>query len=267
MRRTAFLVACGIGLLLACCAATGAQGTAPEEAGIVEKLGAQIALDSVLRDEDGNEITPRRLIDKPTILTLNYFRCAGICTPLLNGLVDTLNEIGLEPGKDFQVVTVSFDPFDTPEVAHQKRINYLKQMTRPFPPEGWRFLTGTAQATRAVTDSVGFNFKAVDDGFVHPGAIIVLTPAGIVSRYMYGISFLPADLQMAVQEAAAGNVRPTISKVLSFCYSYDPEGRRYVFSLTRLFGTVTLVLAGAYLLYLVAAGRSRRGKEKEGLSA
>ena len=262
MRRFVFLFAWSIGLLLAWRSAAGARGTPPEEAGIVEKLGAQVALDSVLRDEDGNEITLRRLSGKPTILTLNYFRCAGICTPLLNGLVDTLNEIGLEPGEDFQVVTMSFDPVDMPEVAHQKRINYLKQMTRPFPPAAWRFLTGTAQATKAVTDSVGFNFKAVGDGFMHPGAIIVLTPAGIVSRYMYGISFLPADLQMAVQEAASGNIRPTISKVLSFCYSYDPEGRRYVFSLTRLLGTITLVLAGAYVLYLVAAGRSRRGKER-----
>ncbi len=267
MKRFVLLLAWAIGALLACGVASGARGASQQEAGIVEKPGAQAALDPVLKDEDGNDIALRMLMGKPTILTLNYFRCAGICTPLLNGLATTLNEIGLEPGKDFQVVTMSFDPVDTPEVAHQKRINYLKQMTRPFPPAAWRFLTGTAQATRAVTDSVGFNFKPAGDGYVHAGAIIVLTPAGNVSRYLYGTSFLPADLQMAVQEAKLGYVRPTISKVLSFCYSYDPEGRRYIFSLTRLVGAIILVLAVAYVIYLVAAGRLRKGKEKERQSA
>ena len=267
MRRFILLLGWGIGMLIAGGMDSRALEASPQEAGIVEKPGAQAALDSVLKDEDGNDIALRTLTGKPIILTLNYFRCAGICTPLLNGLATTLNEIGLEPGKDFQVVTVSFDPVDTPEVAHQKRINYLKQMTRPFPPSAWRFLTGSAQATKAVTDSVGFNFKAAGDGYVHAGAIIVLTPAGNVSRYLYGTSFLPADLQMAVQEAKSGSVRPTISRVLSFCYSYDPEGRRYIFSLTRLVGAIILVLAAAYVIYLGAAGRRRKGKDKERQSA
>ena len=267
MRRFVLLLGWGIGMLIAGGMDSRALEASPQEAGIVEKPGAQAALDSVLKDEDGNDIALRTLTGKPIILTLNYFRCAGICTPLLNGLATTLNEIGLEPAKDFQVVTVSFDPVDTPEVAHQKRINYLKQMTRPFPPSAWRFLTGSAQATKAVTDSVGFNFKAAGDGYVHAGAIIVLTPAGKVSRYLYGTSFLPADLQMAVQEAKSGSVRPTISRVLSFCYSYDPEGRRYIFSLTRLVGAIILVLAAAYVIYLGAAGRRRKGKDKERQSA
>jgi protein SCO1/2 len=235
------------------------------DAGINEKLGAQAALDSVLKDEDGKDITLRQLVGKPTILTLNYFTCTGICSPLLNALAGALNEIGIEPGKDFQVITVSFDPSDTPEVARQKRVNYLKQMKRPFPPEAWRFLTGSAHATKAVTDSVGFNFRPAENGFVHPGAIVVLTPRGIVSRYMYGISFLPADIQMAVQEAAAEQVRPTISRVLAFCYSYDPQGRRYVLSITRLTGAATLLFAAGFVLF-VLKGRFRSKKEKARLS-
>src|SRR5512135_2863325 len=118
-----------------------AQVAGSGEAGVDERLGAQVALDTVLKDEGGNDVTLRQLVDKPTILTLNYFRCAGICTPLLNGIVDALNKIGLEPGKDFQVITVSFDPRDTPEIAHEKQINYLAQMKRAFPPRAWRFLT------------------------------------------------------------------------------------------------------------------------------
>jgi protein SCO1/2 len=245
-------------LILSATAALRAQGLTPDDAGVSEKLGAQAALDAALKDEDGKDITLHQLTTKPTVLTLNYFRCAGICTPLLNGLVDTLNQMALEPDRDYQVVTVSFDPTDTPEVAHQKRINYLKQMKRPFPPAGWRFLTGDARNTREVTDSVGFKFRAADNGFIHPGVIVVLTPKGIVSRYLYGIHFLPADLQMAIQEAARGQVRPTISQVLSFCYSYDPEGRRYVFNVTRAVGAATLLLAGGWVLYLLAAARRQK---------
>jgi protein SCO1/2 len=250
-------------------AATGAQaqGGVPGEAGVNEKLGAQVALDAVLRDEDGKDITLRQLIDKPTILTLNYFTCTGICSPLLNGLVDCFNQLGLEPGRDFQVITVSFDPSDKPEVAHQKRINYLRQMKRPFPPEAWRFLTGSAQATRTVTDSVGFIFRPAEGGgFVHPGVIVVLTAKGIVSRYMYGISFLPADMQMAVQEAAAGQIRPTISRILAFCYSYDPQSRSYVLSMTRVTGVVVLLFAAGFVLFLLK-GKPRSNKDKTGLSA
>jgi protein SCO1 len=248
-------------LLLGAGTAVRGQGSASGETGIDEKLGAQVALDSVLKDEDGKDITLRQLIGKPTILTLNYFTCTGICSPLLNALVDTFNQLGLEPGKDFQVITVSFDPNDTPEVARQKRVNYLKQMKQPFPPEAWRFLTGTAQATKAVTDSVGFNFRAAENGFVHTGAVVALTPRGIVSRYMYGISFLPADIQMALQEAAAEKVRPTISRVLAFCYSYDPQGRRYVLSITRLTGAVVLLFAAGFVLFLVK-GKSRSNEDK-----
>jgi protein SCO1/2 len=244
-------------LVLGATSAARAQGgvTAGGE-GVDEKLGAPVALDSVLKDEDGNDVTLRQLIDKPTILTLNYFRCSGICTPLLNGLADALNQITLAPGTQFQVITMSFDPSDTPEVAHEKRINYLKEMTRPFPPSGWRFLTGSAQATKAVTDSVGFYFRATDYGFDHPGVIVALTPKGIVSRYMYGIAFIPADLQMALQEAASGQVRPSISRVLALCYSYDPQGKRYVLSVTRVGGAAVLLLAGIFVIVLLK-GKAR----------
>ncbi len=243
-----------------------AQGGAAGEAGVNEKLGARVALDAVLKDEEGKDVTLRQLVDKPTILTLNYFTCTGICSPLLNGLVDALNQVGLEPGKDFRVVTLSFDPKDTPEIAFQKRINYLKQMTRPFPPDAWRFLTGSAQATKAVTDSVGFIFRESGSGFVHAGVIIVLSPGGMVTRYLYGISFVPADLQMAIQEAAAEQARPTVSRVLAFCYSYDPQGRRYVLNITRLVGAAVLVLAAGFVMFLIK-GKSRGTKEKTRLSA
>ena len=230
----------------------------PGRVGIDEKLGEQIPLDLRLVDERGQSVSLRQLIDKPTVLTLNYFRCPGICTPMLTNLAATLNKIiDIEPGKDFQVLTVSFDSRDTPQIAAGKRENYLKLLKRPFPPAAWRFLTGDNASTRALADAVGFELKKQGEDYMHPGAIVVLSPEGRVTRYMYGITFLPSDLQMAVGEASKGLVRPTISKALAFCYSYDPEGRTYVFNVTRLGGSIFMVAAGVFVAVLVFKGRRR----------
>jgi protein SCO1/2 len=174
-------------------------------------------------------------------------------------MVEVVNRMELEPGKDFKLAAISFDPRDTPEAARQKKANYLNQMRRPFRPEAWLFLTGSAQDTKAVADSAGFRYRREGDMYVHPGAIIVLTPEGVISRYLYGTDFLPADVAMAVREAARGQVRPTISKMLAFCYTYDPEGRGYVFSVTRLVGAMTLVLAGIFVV-IVVWGKARKKK-------
>jgi protein SCO1/2 len=227
--------------------------------GIEEKLGATIALTQPLRDEQGRTVTLAGLVDKPTLLTLNYFRCAGVCTPQLQGVVEVLNRTRAEPGKDFQVITVSFDPRDTPAIAARKRDNHLQVITRPMPPGAWRFLTGDPAATGALAESVGFRFRPQGEDFVHPAALIMLSPQGRVTRYMYGITYLPADLELAVLEAAAGEARPTINKMLQICFSYDPEGRRYVFSFTRLAGSLILAAAAGFVLVLVLKGR--RGKE------
>jgi protein SCO1/2 len=165
-------------------------------------------------------------------------------------VVDVLNRTRAVPGKDFQVVTVSFDPRDTPEIATQKRLNYFQEFTRPVPLPAWRFLTGGQSATKALADAVGFRFKAQNADFIHPAAIIVLSPRGQVTRYLYGVSYLPADLEMAVQEAAQGQARPTINRILSICFSYDPTGRRYVFQFTRVAALLTLVAAAGFVLVL-----------------
>ena len=238
------------------------ESVSAEGAGIEEKLGATIPLDVQLDDETGRKLSLRQLIDKPTVLTLNYFRCAGVCTPQLTDLARTLNGIDLEPGKDFQILTVSFDSTDTFEIAARKRENYLKLLKRPFPPAAWRFLTGDAASTRAVADAVGFRFTKRDETFVHPAALFILSPKGKITRYMYGITYLPSDLAMAVNEAAQGLVRPTISKALSFCFSYDPAGRRYVLNVTRIAGLVTLVFAGVFAGAVLLRGRVRSKAER-----
>ncbi|WLT31294.1 SCO family protein [Geothrix sp. PMB-07] len=252
------------GVLRGQAAPTAAPSFSPEEVGINEKLGATIPLDLELKGEDGKPVTLRQLIDKPTILTLNYFRCAGICTPQLSGVAEVVNRTKAEPGKDFQVITVSFDERDEPEVAAQKRTNYIAEITRPFPPAAWRFLTGPGATTKALADAVGFKFKRVNDDFVHAGAIIFLSPKGQVTRYMYGVTYLPADLELAAQEAARGEAQPTINKFLKFCFSYDPAGRRYVLNFTTIGATVILLAAAIFLIVITRKGRKATVKPEEG---
>jgi len=245
------ILACALALLTGLAVPAQAPAAPAADVGIDQKLGAQVPMDLVLNDENGKPVPLRSLIDKPTVLTLNYFSCAGICTPLLNGVVDVLNQVKAQPGQDFQVLTVSFDPKDTPEIALQKQTNYLHQIKRPISPAAWRFLTGSAANTKALCDAVGFKFKAQGDGFIHAGAIMLLSPSGKLTRYIYGVTFQPADLQMAVTEAAHGETRPTINQWLQFCFSYDPEGRGYVFSVTRVAATVTLLLAAGFVALLI----------------
>lgn len=233
------------------------------EVGIDEKLGQTVPLDIVLRDEGGKDVTLRSLLTKPTVLTLNYFQCAGICTPQLMAVVDVADRTGARPGTDFQLLTVSFDDRDTPAVAAEKRANYLREITRPFPREAWRFITGDAAATRRLADAVGFKFMRVGEDFVHAAALIVLSPEGKITRYMYGVTYLPVDLEMAVQEAARGEARPTINKFLSICFSYDPAGRRYVLNVTSVAAIVTILAASVFGIVLIRGGRRRNGKTQE----
>ena len=246
-------------LLLLCPAlARVTQAAAPaDEVGIDEKLGTTVPTDIELNDEAGQKVALKSLIDKPTVLTLNYFTCAGICTPQLNNLVQTLNALALEPGREFQVITVSFDPKDTAAVAAAKRTNYLRLMKRPFPPLAWRFLTGDEASTQRLMDAVGFRVKRQGESFLHAGALIILPPQGKITRYMYGITYLPADVQMAVGEAAGGLVRPTISKALAFCYTFDPAGHKYVLNVTRLAGAATLLFAAVFITVVLLKGRRR----------
>jgi protein SCO1 len=245
--------------ILVLSAVATAQMKSPANVGIDEKLGSTISLDTPLKDEDGNSVTLRQYVDKPTILMFNYFRCPGICPVLINNTVDVINRIQSVPGKDYRVIAVSFDPADTAAVAREKKANYLTRMGKPFSPDDWHFLTGSAEDTKAVADSAGFNYRQQGDMFVHPGALILLTPKGVISRYLYGTSFVPADVEIGIQEAAGGQVLPTISRALAFCYVTDPQGRGRVFSITRFVGAVTLVIAAVFVIVVLRS--KNKGRE------
>jgi protein SCO1/2 len=253
-------------LLTSALAAEAAAETRPEpplDVGVDEKLGQSVPLDLVLVDEEGERVALRSLLDKPTILTLNYFRCTGLCTPLLNGVAEMLQRTDQVPGKDFQVVTVSFDPRDDAELAGHKKENYLKQLGPAFNKNGWRFLTGDPISTKRLADSVGFRFAKRGDDYVHAGAIMVLSAEGKVTRYLYGVTFLPFDVKMAVAEASQGRTGPTIARFLKFCYSYDPAGRRYFLDITRVSAAFTILLAAGFGIALFVTRKKRRKSDSK----
>jgi protein SCO1/2 len=237
-------------------------GSVPDGAALDEKLGQAAALDIVLRDEAGKDVSLRSLVDRPTILTLNYFRCGGICSPQLNGLARAIRHTDAGPGTAFRVITVSFDDRDTAEIAAKKQSSYLGLVKRPMPPEAWHFLTGDAATTKKLADSVGYRYKKVGNDFVHPAVLVVLSPKGMVTRYMYGISYLPADVDMAVQEAKRGQVQPTIPQWLQYCFSYDPKSRGYVLSVTRLAGAFVFATAISFAAVLLLKGRKKNSEPK-----
>lgn len=268
LRRTLF-VGIGISLLFhvssvkAEYAPTKVPSEPPLDVGIEEKLGKTIPLDIMLLDEEGRRVSLRQLIDKPTLLTLNYYRCVGLCTPQLNGVAEMISRSDMTPGKDFQVLTVSFDPRDNPEIAGLKKQNYVKRFGPQFPSTAWRFLTGDPGATKQLADSVGFKFAKQGEDYVHAGAVMVLSPTGIITRYLNGVTYLPLDVKMAVREAEQGRIGPTISKILKFCFSYDPAGRKYSLNVTRVAALLTLVLAFGFVVFVAIDRKRAKRRTKE----
>ena len=232
-------------------------------AGIDEKLGEYIPKDLVLVSERGDSVRLGALIDRPTIVTLVYYTCPSVCRPLLNevsGVLGKLIELRMKPGEDYQVVTISFDEHDGPAGSARLKKEYINQLPDGFPGEAWRFLTADAATIQQFTKSVGFQFKSVGDDFAHPTTLIILSPDGKITRYLYGAEYLPLDLKMAIYEASEGRVGPTIARMLKFCFSYDPKGRKYVLNLTRVVGTGMILTLIGFAVFLGAAGR-RRARE------
>lgn len=228
----------------------------------VEQLGEYIPGDIVLRDEDGNLVDMATFLNKPTILNFVYYECPGICTPLLNEIADILGKSNLDPDKtSFQLLSVSFEPKDTPAMAKEKRANYLNQVGRPLPEETWRFFTGDEENIRRFTEAVGFGYKKAGGEYIHPGGVIMVSPERKIVRYLYGIQFLPFDFQMGVHEASQGKVTPTTARLLNFCFSFDPVGRTYVFNLARVVGSVMLLSIIFFGVFLYFTTRRSRHKE------
>jgi protein SCO1/2 len=234
------------------------------ELGIYEHLDEYISDDLVFTDELFNEVNLKEAIDKPTILCLVYYECPGICSPLMNGLAEAMEQTDINLGKEYQVFTISFNSVEKPPLARKKKQTYTKLVTHGDTENSWRFFTGDSTTIEKLLNEVGYKVKKEGNQFIHPGTLIMLSPEGKITRYLYGSTyFLPFDLKMAVVEAQQGRSGPTINKVLNYCFSYDPEGKKYVFNVTKVSGTFILLLALGLLGTLVYKGRNKNEELKD----
>ena len=249
-------------LFLASVSPAPAHEAKPGKADIAlkELLGAVIPSDITLKDESGKSVNLRDLVDRPTIVAPVYLHCAHVCSRLLTGLAEALGKVELlQPGRDYRVVTVSFDEREGPAVAREKKPNYLAAVGKPFPADAWPFLTGDSVNIRKFTDAVGFKFQRDGEDFSHPVVLIVLAPGGKVVRYLEGVTFLPFQVTMAVNEAAAGKVGTPTGRVLAYCFSYDPQQKSYVFNILKVVGTVVILTVLSFFIYLMVTSKKRRG--------
>jgi protein SCO1/2 len=239
-------------------AAPGAMPAPPtgEEPGVNERLGEVVPADIALYDSAGERVLLGALIKRPTILLPAYYGCTDICPAAISDLSGLLGRLSSVPGADYSVITVSFDENDTPYSALRKKRDYIKAIGRPFPEEGWRFLTGDKENISRLMRSLGWGLRRADDkGFSHPSALVVLSPERKIIRYIYGSGYMTAEVEMAFSEARAGTPAPTIPKALLFCFTYDPAGKRYVFDFLKVSGLGVLASAAGFLIYLTKKKR------------
>jgi len=228
------------------------------EVGIIEHLDEFVPSDIQVMNEDGDIVNLKQQIDKPTALIFVYYRCPGICSPLMDGLADVIQKSDMELAKDYQVLTIGFDPRETIDLAIKKKKNYQGLITNKNTKEGWRFFTSDSANIARVTDALGFKYIKAGVDFTHAATVIVLSPDGKITRYLNGTYFLPFEFKLALLEASKGLSGPTINKILQFCYSYDPVGQAYVLNVTRVSGTLILGLGLIIFLLLIIRKPRRR---------
>jgi len=243
---------------------TGNSTEVLKKVDIEQRLGNQIPLDLKFRDESGREVRLAEYFAKgrPVALTLVYYECPMLCNQVLNGAVGAFQALSFTAGKEFEVVTVSFDPREGPELAAKKKEAYLRRYKREGAEAGWHFLTGDKASIDALAESVGFHYVWDEQSrqFAHASAVMVATPQGRLSHYFYGIDYAPKDLRLAFVEASEGRIGSPVDSLLLFCYHYDPAAGRFapVMGVLRAAGVLTVVGLAAFILYL-----RRKSKRRE----
>ena len=242
-----------------------------KDVGIDQKLNQQVPLDLMLRDENGQTVNLGQYFGKrPVVLSLVYYSCPMLCTQVLNGMVGAFKTLSFVPGEQYEVVTVSFDPRETPALAAAKKntyVNYLPETKRTGATNGWHFLTGDEATIKRLTDAVGFRYQwdEATNQFAHASGIMVLTPEGKLAQYYYGIEYSAKDLRLGLVEASANKIGTPVDQLLLYCYHYDPATGKYgavVMNMVRLGGILTIV---AIIILLLAL--RRRGAARMPLSA
>lgn len=285
MKRNKILRQFGWALLLAASSATlaaaqgmnaGPRGTTQpppqilKSVGIEQKLDAQLPLDLKFHDESGREV---KLGDyfgkKPVVLSMVYYECPMLCGEVLNGEASVFSTLKFDIGKEYEVVTVSFDPTEGPDLARAKKRVFVERYGRPGGSEGWHFLTGSPESIKALTSAVGFNYAWDDEmkQFAHAAAIMVVKPDGKIAQYFYGVEYAPKDLRFGIVQASQGKVGTVVDQILLYCYHYDPRTGKYgavVSRVLKIGGAVTVLILGGFLIIMFRLepqqDRSGRGR-------
>jgi len=236
--------------------------------GIEQHLNEQIPPDLTFRDESGKTV---RLGDyfgkRPMILNLVYYNCPMLCGEVLSGLTSTLRVLRFDLGREFEVITVSFDPRETPQIAAEKKKQYLERYGRKGAEQGWHFLTGQQDAIAALTKSAGFQYEydAKTNQFAHTTAIMVLTPKGKIAQYYYGVEYAPKDLRLGLIEASQNKIGNLVDQVLLYCYHYDPATGKYgavIMRVVRLAGLATILSLGAFIAIMFRRDTAHTSRER-----
>lgn len=273
-RRTSWIHLLGATLLACSGARLGLaqlnNGEEPKEmagAKVVEKLNAKLPLDLHFTDDRGQEVALSDYFNKgkPVLITLNYFACPSLCTLQLNGLLDIMREQAYVPGQQFELLTISFEPLDTVEIAAAKKANYIREYGKSEAAKGWHFLTGKPEAIKALTQSVGFYYvwNPERQEWIHKAATIVCTPDGRVSRYLGGVAFSPETMRLSIVESSGGKVGSLWDQVFLSCFHYIPSEGRYVpivQNIMKLAAAVTVAVMAVLIFGLFRAEKRRRRK-------
>ena len=251
----------------------GRMESAPAELqniGIDEKSGTTLPLGLKFLDENGATVELGQYFNhkRPVVLQLSYFGCPMLCSLVSQGLVESLNELSLTMGTDYDVINVSFDPAETPRLAKLKKASFLDAYNRPAGAETWHFLTGNPPQIKQLTDAVGFRYKWVDSSkqFSHPAALILLTPDGKVSRYLYGVKFDSRTLRLSLVEASEGKIGTSVDRFLLTCFHYDSYAGKYTpiaMGMMRVAGVITVLAIGTVITVLIVRERRRQRREAE----
>jgi protein SCO1/2 len=275
--RTIRGVAVSLVLAASLCATASAQYFTPPETktvappglegvGIDQHLNEQVPLNLTFKDEQGKTV---KLGDyfhdgRPVILNLVYFQCPMLCTEVLNGLTSALRVIRFVPGKEFEVVTLSIDPRETPALAANKKQMYLKKLGNPEAGKGWHFLTGDQAQISELANAVGFHYRYDPKlgQFAHAAGIMLITPSGKVSQYYYGVEYSAKDMRLGIVEASQNKIGSLADQVLLYCYHYDPSTGKYGATITniiRLAGLATVIVLGSTLVLLFRQEKHNTG--------
>lgn len=240
--------------------------------GIDQKLNEQLPLDLMFTDEKGEHVKLGQFFGKkPVVLSLVYYQCPMLCNQVLNGMVTAFKVMAFKPGEEFEVVTISFDPRETPALAAAKKntyVNYLPESKRASAASGWHFLTADEASIKRITETVGFRYHFDDatNQFAHASAIYVATPQGKLARYFYGIEYAPRDLRLGLIEAADNKIGTPVDQLLLYCFHYDPASGKYgaaIMNVMRLAGVATVLGVVAMLFALRRRAQTRRGLQVE----